>query len=177
MTSLQEVAEMVHLHFAYLMRDVVVMPSNGSVVVEAEQRVEIATCLVDSGEVGFCFDSDCVSLVMGESCLEQVYQRCYLQMSFPLDLLFGLHLVQHDPCHDHDRGLAPFPGPCSGLGSDCVDNHLCLRRESLYRWNDCCCCGDYGFKNGWEGLRTSVSSRNARPILLQIVVHYASHLS
>ena len=61
MTSLQEVAEMVHLHFAYLMMDVVVMPLNDSAVVEAEQRVEIATCLVDSGEVGFCFDSDYVS--------------------------------------------------------------------------------------------------------------------
>ena len=61
MKSLQEVAEMAHLHFAYLMRDVVVMPLNGSAVVEAEQRVEIVTCLVDSGEVGFCFDSDCVS--------------------------------------------------------------------------------------------------------------------
>ena len=61
MTSLQEVGEMVHLHFAFLMKDVVVMPLNGSVVVEAEQRVEIVTCLVDSGEAGFCFGSYCVS--------------------------------------------------------------------------------------------------------------------
>ena len=142
--------------------------------------MEIGTCLVDSCEVGFCFDYDCVSLVVSESCLEQVYQRCYLQLTFPLDYMIGLHLDQHDPCHDHDHGLAPFLGPCSGLGSSldcgCVDNLLCPRHESLYRWIDCFCCGDYGFEYGWVHLRKSVSSRNARAMHLQIVVHYAYHL-
>ena len=69
MTSLLAVAEMGHLHFAYLMRDVVVMPLNGSAVVEAERRVEIGAYLVDSScELGFCFDFYYVSFVFSEFC-------------------------------------------------------------------------------------------------------------